>query len=327
MRASLLADLRTPWVFEPLFQSRVWGGTALQKLFNGATLPISCGEAWVLSAVPGQETRLNTPPHRSLSDLIAQYQAHVMGKRVWAQTAGAFPLLIKFIDAQERLSLQVHPGDALAKSIHACSGKTEMWYILDASKTAQIINGFSTTLSPAAYQTHLEAGTLGSCLNTYAAHSNDAFFIPAGQIHSIGGGVLCAEIQQSSDITYRIDDYGRKRAVPERELHREEALQALSFASSDGGALPYQSAINTAVDLVQCKAFGVRKVHCQGTVQRDLIGADSFIIYLCVEGEVSWENAYGSTPIPAGGCALVAASHAKGALKGDGVALECFVGE
>ena len=325
--------LDNPLTFTPVFREKLWGGQGLAKFFPQYTLPARCGEAWLLSDLAIAPTPLNhsqiteTGAEITLQTLLKRYPEQLLGQHVFAQQQdNTFPLLIKFIDAQADLSLQVHPDNATAQRKYGTRGKTELWYFLAATPQAQIINGFAQSLSPKEYQTHLHNHTLPAQLNHQAVQTHDAFFIPAGRIHNIGKGLLFAEIQQSSNITYRIDDFDRQEPNGQcRPLHLQEAVEALSFKASNPDKIAYTDRPNQAIPLVQSPHFCVQKITCTHRILRACKARDSFIVYVCLSGQLAWENEHGQTPMTAGSCLLIAAQSAQGALVGEGVVLECFM--
>ncbi len=253
-----------------------------------------------------------------------------MGKYVYEKYKNGCPLLVKCIDAADDLSVQVHPNDLLAAKYHNCVGKTEVWYMMEVAPNARIASGFQVPMTVDSYQAALRAGTLLDMLHVEAAQAGDVFFIPAGRIHSMGKGVLFAEIQQSSDITYRTYDFNRRDAKTHkpRALHIEESIQALDFSATKQAKTTYTDTPNAAVRLVQEDHFVVHKLHCkQGSVQRDMRAIDSFVAYLCIQGEVAWEGEAGRMLLQAGNCVLVPATLSHYAFHSvtEGVLLEAYV--
>lgn len=221
-----------------------------------------------------------------LTGLIRDYREALVGGKVYEQFQEDFPLLIKFIDANDDLSVQVHPDDKLAKARHNSFGKTEMWFTLQADENAKLIAGFNRELSKEEYVRHFESGKLFDILNQEPVGAEDVFFIPAGRVHTIGKGILLAEIQQTSDITYRIYDFDRKDDQGNaRELHVEEALDAMDYRFYDQYKTPYVDALNEPVELAKCEYFQTRKIRFNQSVERDYSDIDSFIIYICYEGK------------------------------------------
>lgn len=229
-------------------------------------------ESWVLSGVPGFESVVSEGPDA--------------GKTITEIYKGQFPLLLKFIDARQDLSVQVHPDDEIAMRNHACSGKTEMWYVIKAEKGAKLISGFKEELSVEKYKQMLEEGSIMDALAEYEASRGDVFFIPAGRVHSIGGGCYLAEVQQASDITYRIYDYGRKGLDGKpRTLHTEEALSVMDFSVSEDYQTHYASSYNEATDLVNCPYFKTKLITAYDRQEMSLDAYGDFVVLVCLEGE------------------------------------------
>lgn len=285
-----------PLKFEPIIKEKIWGGRKLQTLLhkNLRDLP-NGGESWEISAVPGDESVVVNGPLKgvSLDRLVKEYGATLMGEDVAKQFGGTFPLLVKFIDAKTDLSVQVHPNDALAKARHNSFGKSEMWYTMQADNGGQIISGFKQELTREEYINRVEK----SCLNEVLAHHDvkhgDVYYIPSGRVHAIGAGVLLAEIQQTSDITYRIYDYNRKDLNgKERELHTEFALDANDFSIPETYKTEYSVVDNESSRIIDTPYFKTNIISLSKSIQKDYSNLDSFVIYVCVEGEVSltYEN-------------------------------------
>lgn len=231
---------------------------------------------------------------RSLIDLLTEYKSDILGKKVYHNFGEEFPLLIKYIDAQTELSVQLHPNDDLAKLRHNSFGKTEMWYITQADEKAEINVGFKNTISKQEYIQHLENGKIVDILNFEKVKKGDAFFINTGKVHAIGAGVLLAEIQQTSDITYRIYDWDRVDADGKcRELHASLAIDAIDFEKKDDYKLLYDTKKNQSSNIARCEYFTTNYLPIKGKVKKNYSDKDSFIIYMCVHGEVEIEvNGY-----------------------------------
>ena len=277
-----------PLKFVPIFKDKLWGGqkirTVLGKDFGDLR---NCGETWELSGVEGNISvvRHGSLKGRSLKELIDQYQSRLLGEKIYNQFGNDFPLLIKFIDANDDLSIQVHPNDELARQRHNSFGKTEMWYILQADKGAQLISGFNRSLSKKEYLDHFNGGTLESILNREDVDAGDVFFLPAGRIHTIGQGLLLAEIQQTSDVTYRIYDFNRVDANgKKRELHTEQAIDALDYEHSSEYKTLYDKT-SDEVNLADTQYFTTQKLNLKNATHRDLSDRSSFTILIGVEGE------------------------------------------
>ena len=223
---------------------------------------------------------------KNLKELLQEYQGTLVGEKVYERFGDVFPLLIKFIDANDDLSIQVHPDDALAKKRHNSFGKTEMWYIIQADEGTKLISGFNQPMTKEKYQEVFEEGHLMDVLNKEDVHANDVFFLPAGRVHTIGKGLLLTEIQQTSDITYRIYDFDRKDAEGNtRELHVDQALDAIDYQQYDDYKTRYEPKTNEPVSLVDCPYFETLQLHYTHDTDRDLASRDSFTIYIGLEGE------------------------------------------
>lgn len=278
-----------PLLFEQDLRELVWGGTRLKPFKE---LPMSeddkIGESWEVSAVKGYESVVANGPLKGLrlNDLITQYKELFLGKKVTAMYGETFPLMVKFIDAAKDLSIQVHPNDALAKARHGCFGKTEMWYVMEAAPDAKLYCGFNSKISKSEYSKRVEDHTICDVLRSYSIQKGDVFYIPAGRVHAICGGSLIAEVQQSSDVTYRIYDYGRLGLDGQpRKLHTELAVDAIDFSVEDSYRTEYTPTINKPVCISESPFFTVKLLEVNRNFHRKLFKYDSFIIYMCLEGD------------------------------------------
>ncbi len=278
-----------PLKFEPIFCYRIWGGEKLKTLLQKQYQESSIGESWEISAVDGFETRVAQGPHsgRTLKELIRQFKGDLVGQKVYEQFGEDFPLLIKFIDAARPLSIQVHPNNDLAKERHNSFGKNEMWYIMGADEGAELIIGFNREIDGSQYESLLKKNDLMSVMNAQEVKAGDAFHIPTGRVHAIGAGVLLAEIQQTSDITYRIYDYDRVdgKTGEKRELHTQEAKDAIDFQLQESYRTDYLQEVNATNELIHSPYFKSDILILNKPLKRDLSDLDSFVIYMCVEGE------------------------------------------
>lgn len=232
-----------PLIFEPIIKEKLWGGKNLNKILNKPRMSDHDGESWELSCVPDNVSVLRNGPlaGKTLTELIEQFRGDLVGEAVYEEHGSRFPLLIKFIDAQQDLSIQVHPDDELAKNRHNSFGKTEMWYVIDSEPDASIIVGFSEPLNVSQYLDYVENNKLKSILNRERVQPHDVFFIPAGRVHTIGKGLIIAEIQQTSDVTYRIHDFDRiDTKGSKRELHNDLAIEAIDFTIPDSYKTIYE---------------------------------------------------------------------------------------
>ena len=280
-----------PLKFQPILKDKIWGGQKLQQLLNKPTTSTEAGESWEISDVEGDTSVVANGPLKgsSLKALLESYTSDLLGEKNFRQFGTKFPLLIKFIDAKQDLSVQLHPNDQLAKERHNSFGKTEMWYVVQADPKSNLIVGFNQDMTQELYLKHLEAKTLQSILNFDAVKPGDTYFIEVGRIHAIGAGVLLAEIQQTSDITYRVYDWDRVDSEgKERELHNDIALEAFDFEMPDNFRVKYSLDSNTSTELVSCPYFTTNVLEVNAPLQKEN-NHDSFMIYMCVEGAASLE--------------------------------------
>lgn len=270
----------------------------------------NCGEAWVLSGYGDEVSVVNNGflAGNQLDELIEVYMGDMVGEAVYEKYGTKFPLLIKILNSSDWLSIQVHPDDALAKSRHNDSGKTEMWYVADAEPGAMLISGFNRPMSSQVYLSHLRNGTLKEIMNYEQVSNGDVFYIPAGRVHAIGPGLLIFEIQQTSDLTYRIYDFDRVdgKGNP-RQLHTDLALEALDFEKYDAYKTVYRPEFNRTVPIVESTYFNTSVIHFVSPVTKDYSGLDSFVILQCAEGICRVEHQDGSETLKAGEVMLVPA--------------------
>ena len=274
--------------FKPYLKTVVWGGEKIAPFKGIETDQEHIGESWELSGVKGHESVIDggEADGKTITELAAERKAWLLGEKVYARTGTEFPLLIKFIDAQADLSIQVHPDDALAAVRHDGSkGKTEMWYVVGASEGAHLMSGLSKKITPEEYAARVADDTITDVLCDYKVAPGDVFFIPAGRIHAICSGCFVAEIQQTSDITYRIYDYGRLGLDGKpRELHTELAKDAIDFSVKPDYRTGYQKAVNRESVLVRCPYFTTSLFDLTEPYEKDLHNIDSFLTVICVEG-------------------------------------------
>jgi mannose-6-phosphate isomerase len=286
-----------PLKFTPILKPIIWGGDAI-CLFKGIVPhQQGIGESWEISHVKGNISIVSngTSAGQSLEELIDMYGADILGMKVMERSGTTFPLLIKFIDARDDLSIQVHPNDALAQERHHTFGKTEMWYVIRASEDASLYSGFKEAITPEMYVQCVADNTFTDKLQAYKVQAGDVFFLPAGRVHAIRSGCFIAEIQQTSDITYRIYDYNRKDAQGRgRELHIEEAKDAIDYkVYPEGYKTNYQPQPNAVVPLVSCPYFTTNLIDGNQRIVRDFSTIDSFVIYICMEGKLSLADVNG----------------------------------
>ena len=299
-----------PLKFYSILKERLWGGTKLGTLLGKELESDLIGESWELSGVAGDVSIVANGSFKgtTLTDLINRFPEEILGKSVLERFGKEFPILIKFIDAQKDLSIQLHPNDELARKRHNSFGKTEMWYIMDADKDAELIIGFKEDITKETYVESLKNDTLTDLLNYENVKEGDAYFISAGKIHAIGAGVLIAEIQQTSDQTYRVYEYNRKDAQGNlRELHTELSIDAISYVKQDDFKVGYGQEENVSNPMVNCPYFKTNFISLNKNIQLDVSDQDSFTIYMCIDGEVTIENGFGSISIKKGETVLVPA--------------------
>jgi len=281
-----------PLKFTPILKDKIWGGTKLKKLFDKSAETDKLGESWELSGHEDDESEVTNGllAGNNLTELIEIYMGELVGDKIFEEYGLSFPLLFKLIDANENLSIQVHPGDEIAAERHNSFGKTEMWYVIDADQGAELIIGFVNDSTKDEYLDALEKEKVEDLLQKFAVKKGDVFIIPAGQVHAICKGVVLAEIQQSSDITYRIYDYNRiDDQGNERELHTELALDVINFSASKNSKIDYHIHLNEIVKLVECEYFTTNIIKFNEPVTRNYGSLDSFVVYMCMEGNVEIE--------------------------------------
>lgn len=279
-----------PLQFEPILKERIWGGEKLKTELNKPITSKITGESWELSTVEGDVSTVANGDlkGKSLMDLINETPNEILGTRVYDRFGKQFPLLFKYLDAREDLSIQVHPNDKLAKERHNSFGKTEMWYVMQADADSRIIVGFKEDSSKEEYLKHLHDNTLISILDDVKAKAGDVFFLETGTVHAIGAGLVVAEIQQTSDITYRLYDFDRVDAQGnKRELHVDLALDAINYNKVDTQK-KYDSKANTSNVVVDCPYFTTNFIPLEDKVEVSKSG-ETFTVYMCIEGSFEIE--------------------------------------
>jgi mannose-6-phosphate isomerase len=302
-----------PLKFKPVFDDRVWGGDKIRTIMGLDFTPHDrCAEAWALSGVEGKQTAVDNGflAGNEINDLVEIYMDELVGGKVFDTTGDVFPLLIKFIDAREWLSIQVHPDDDLAQKRDMPNGKTEMWYVIQADENAELISGFRKKVTQQLYLQHLQKKTLPEILNFEKVKAGDVFYMPAGRIHALGPGILLAEIQQTSDATYRIYDWDRlDKNGKGRELHTDQALAAIDFNVYPEYKIRYASRLNETSELVTCPYFTTNLLELAQPLQKNYEELDSFVIYICLEGSMMLKyNGEEKLPVIGGEVVLVPAS-------------------
>ncbi len=276
-----------PLKFEPILKDKIWGGSRLRDVLRKASASSSCGESWEISGVQDNISVVSNGylAGNELQDLVEVYMGDLVGDYIYEKSGIEFPLLVKFIDANDNLSIQVHPDDVLAEQRHQALGKTEMWYIVESDPGARLISGFNRELNEKVYLEHLENKTLPEILNFEETAPGDVFFVPAGRVHAIGPGILLAEIQQTSDITYRIYDWDRlDKEGKGRELHTDLALKAIDYKHYESYRTQYEPVLNRTSLIADCPYFTTNVLQFDRNVEKDLNFIDSFVIYMCLEG-------------------------------------------
>jgi mannose-6-phosphate isomerase len=284
-------SINYPIKFEPILKEKIWGGEKLSKLFNKKSDKTNIGESWEISGVyrNGSVVANGALRGEPLENLIVIYRDALVGKKVFKEFSYEFPLLIKFIDAKEALSIQLHPNDELAKERHNSFGKTEMWYVMQADKDSNLIVGFKNDVTTDQYLEHLHNKSLLEILNVDIVNEGDVYFIPTGRVHAIGAGVLLAEIQQTSDVTYRIYDWDRKDDRGHyRKLHTTNALTAIDYKAEKSYKTSYKSKLNKASNIIDCQYFTTNIISIDKKMKIDHSDKDSFVIYMCVDGKVTF---------------------------------------
>lgn len=318
-----------PLKFENILKTIIWGGDQICK-FKGIKPELDgIGESWEISQVEGSVSVVADGEYKgkTLTEVMQQEGAALMGKHVYLKYGEKFPLLIKFIDARDNLSIQVHPDDELASVRHNSLGKTEMWYVISAAEGAGLYSGFSQQITPDEYVKRVENNTITDVLSFHKVKSGDVFFLPAGRIHAIGKGIFIAEIQQSSNITYRIYDYNRRdKNGKARDLHTELAKDAIDYKLYDDLLTTYTPASDKEVKLAECQYFRTNLLDVTNRVECEIAARDSFVIYICMGGEATITDSEGGvTPIKQGETILVPASTSKVVIEGKAKLLECYI--
>ena len=298
--------------FIPILKSPLWGGEKIAPYKRMQTDRPQIGESWELSGVEGDVSVVPEGPDagKTLTQLIDRDRERLLGQRNYQRFGREFPLLIKFIDARQDLSIQVHPDDRLAWERHRSKGKTEMWYVVAADEGAHLRSGFARQVTPAEYEKSVADDTITELLSDHEVRPGDVFFLPAGRIHSIGAGSFIAEIQQTSNITYRIYDFNRRDAQGNlRELHTELAKEAIDYTVAADYRTRYEAAKDRPVELVACPYFTTTLYDLTRPCEIDLAATDSFLVVICIEGSGTLTDDQGNTlPVRQGETVLVPAS-------------------
>ncbi|MDA0194866.1 MAG: mannose-6-phosphate isomerase [Bacteroidetes bacterium] len=320
-----------PLTFNPIYKDKIWGGQKIRnKLGKDFGELSNCGESWEISGVETDPSIVKDGPlsGMSIQEISDQYKSELVGRKVYERFGNKFPLLIKFIDANDDLSIQVHPDDKLAMERHNSVGKTEMWYIFQADAGSKLITGFNQKINREVFLDKAKNGETLSVLNQENVHEDDVFFLPAGRIHTIGKGLLLAEIQQASDITYRIHDFDRvDNKGNKRDLHLEQSIDAIDFNFYDEYKTVYPRNKNEVINLVQCKYFTTNKLYFDKPITRNYSTIDSFVILICMEGKGSLSFSEGQIQFKIGDTILLPAIFNEVELRpsDDFKMLECYI--
>jgi mannose-6-phosphate isomerase len=315
-----------PLQFQPILKERIWGGTKLKTYLNKPITSDITGESWELSGVAGDVSVVANGYYQgvSLNELMAQFPEELLGKKIYHQFGSEFPLLFKYLDAREDLSIQVHPNDELARARHNSFGKTEMWYVMQADAGAELIVGFKEDSNAAEYLEHLHNNALTDLLDYKPVQKGDVFFLQTGTVHAIGAGMVIAEIQQTSDITYRLYDFDRTDAQGnKRELHVDLALDAINYQKIEA-ATNYNRVVNQANEMVDCPYFTTRLIPLDGQLAIDH-QLDSFVVYMCTEGTFDFHFNHQTNHYQTGDTILVPAALNQYKISGQATLLEIFI--
>ena len=315
-----------PLQFEPILKERIWGGEKLKTLFDKPIVSKNTGESWELSAVEGDISVVADGEFKGklITELLEDFSEEILGKLVYQRFGKQFPLLFKFLDSREDLSIQVHPNDVLAKKRHNSFGKTEMWYIMQADPEAQIIIGFKEDSNQEEYLENLENKSMLSILEQVNVKEGDVFFLETGTVHSIGAGLVIAEIQQTSDITYRLYDFDRKDSNGNtRELHIDLALEAINYNKLETHK-SYTKISNQSNEIVECPYFTTNFIPLKEKMEVHKNGS-SFTVYMCVEGNFSIGIDGKITTYKKGDTVLVPAIMQNYVLRGNASILEIYI--
>ena len=299
-----------PIKFKPILKEKIWGGNKLKTLLNKDSKLPNIGESWEISDVEGDPSVIinGVLKEQTLKQVLSIYKDELVGVKNYKQFGNTFPLLIKFIDAKENLSIQLHPSDEIAAKRHNAFGKTEMWYVMQADPDSKLIVGFNQEVALETYLKHLQNKTLTDILNFDIVKPGDTYIIDGGRIHAIGAGVLLAEIQQTSDITYRVYDWDRlDKQGKARELHMDDAIDAFNFNMPNNFRITYSKDENQSNKMVHCPYFTTNYLKIDKTLKIKN-QYDSFIIYMCVEGEAIITTINFETSVKAGETVLIPAN-------------------
>ena len=280
-----------PLKFTHIYKDKIWGGNKFRTILGRNDVKSdTCGESWEISAVQDNISVVSNGflKGNSLQEIIEVYMDEIVGQKVYEKFGMEFPLLIKFLDTKDVLSVQVHPDDKTAKERHRAYGKTEMWYVMDADSDAELIVGFEGKCSKRQFVEAVRNQSVETLLHKEPARKGDVFFLPAGRVHALGKGLLVAEIQQTSDVTYRIFDWNRVDAQGKsRELHVDLAVDVIDYDAQQNNRIRYSAPNNATTDLVSCDYFTTNLIQFDCPVVKDYYAIDSFVIYMCLDGSAT----------------------------------------
>ena len=312
--------------FQPILKQTLWGGDKIIPFKRMTASLDNVGESWELSGVADNESRSVDQPSVTLNHLVSEYRERLLGRKNYERFGNEFPLLIKFIDARQNLSIQVHPNDETAHRQGKTRGKTEMWYLMESAPGAQLYSGLRQQLTPEQYKAKVADDTICDALSQYAVKEDDVFFLPAGRIHAIGAGCFLAEIQQTSDVTYRIYDFKRRdKDGNYRQLHTKEAAEAIDYTVSPDYRTAYTPKKNAAVKLVDCTYFTTSIYDIDRAVAVEAASLDSFVILIGLKGEGRVKTDGEQQPFAAGDTLLIPAENRQLEVEGQMKFLEVHI--
>lgn len=296
-----------PLKFTPIYKEKIWGGSRIKKLKNDESISDKCGESWEVSSVQGDLSVVSDGPLKgnNIQELAEVYMSDLLGDKVFKKYGIEFPLLVKIIDASENLSVQVHPDDDFAKQQHNAYGKPEAWYVLDAKKDAKIILGFNKSTSQVELIEKLKKNEVLDLVNFFNVQQGSVYEIPPGRIHATGKGILLLEVQQTSDITYRVYDYNRK---DNRELHIDLATEVLDYTKTEKAPIKFSRKPDISNPILSNTYFNMNFLPVMNSAIKDYGMIDSFIIYYCINGKVGFEYDNSKYTIEKGETILIPAS-------------------
>ncbi len=273
-----------PIKFKPIYKSKVWGGDKIKLLKNDNNVPQNCGESWEISGVQNDISIVENGylKNNTLEELIEIYMGDIVGDKVFDKFGYEFPILVKIIEAKENLSVQVHPNDEIAAERHGARGKSETWFILNNEQNSKLITGFNTNTNFETLSTVIKNNNLDKIINQPIVKSSEVYNIPSGRIHSLGKGVMVLEIQQTSDITYRLYDYNRN----DRELHLELAKDALDYKKTEVLTTNFTRKPDHSNQIIKNKNYTINFLPIMNSIEKDYFQIDSFVIYFCIKGKL-----------------------------------------